>query len=43
MTLPAGSILVLVGAFASAETPFPMPSVPDITDGDGWTIGFGAR
>lgn len=42
MKLLAGSILVLVGAFASAETLFPMPSVPDVTDGDGWTIDLGA-
>jgi outer membrane protein len=34
--------LVLAGACASAETLFPMPSVPDVTDADGWTIALGA-
>ena len=37
-----GLSLSLAGALASAETLFPMPSVPDVTDGDGWTIGIGA-
>ena len=40
MKLFAGLILALLGAVASAETLFPMPSVPDVTDGDGWTIGL---
>jgi len=42
MKLFAGLILALLGAVASAETLFPMPSVPDVTDGDGWTFGIGA-
>ncbi len=32
----------LIGATASAETLFPMPSVPDVTAADGWTVGLGA-
>ncbi len=39
-------LLVLITSIAatgvSAETLFPMPSVPDVTDADGWTIGLGA-
>ena len=42
MKLFAGLTLSLVGAAASADTLFPMPSVPDVTDADGWTIGLGA-
>jgi outer membrane scaffolding protein for murein synthesis (MipA/OmpV family) len=34
--------LLLAGGFANAETLFPMPSVPDVTDADGWTIALGA-
>lgn len=42
MKLFIGLTLSLAAALASAETLFPMPSVPDVTDGDGWTIGLGA-
>ena len=42
MKLFAGLTLALLGAVASAETLFPMPSVPDVTDDDGWTFGIGA-
>ncbi len=35
-------VLLLAGCSASANTLFPTPSVPDITNGDGWTIGVGA-
>ena len=34
--------LTLIGTIARADTLFPMPSVPDVTDDDGWTIGVGA-
>ena len=34
--------LFLIGGAASAETLFPMPSVPDITAGDGWAFALGA-
>ena len=33
---------LLLAATAGAETLFPMPSVPDVTSGDGWTIALGA-
>jgi outer membrane scaffolding protein for murein synthesis (MipA/OmpV family) len=32
----------LAGSIASAETLFPMPSVPDISAGDGWAFSLGA-
>lgn len=35
-------LLALTISTASAETLFPMPSVPDVTDGDGWTVSLGA-
>jgi len=35
--------LVLLGGVANAETLFPMPSVPDVTDGDGWAFAIGAE
>ncbi len=31
-----------LGAPAAADTLFPMPSVPDITDADGWSFALGA-
>lgn len=34
--------LALFAGAASAETLFPMPSVPDVTDADGWTFALGA-
>ncbi len=42
MKIVAGLTLTLFGAMASAETLFPMPSVPDVSDADGWAIGLGA-
>jgi outer membrane protein len=33
---------ILIGAPALGETLFPMPSVPDVTAEDGWTLGLGA-
>lgn len=42
MRVPVGLILTLVGATAAADTLFPMPSVPDVTSDDGWTISLGA-
>ena len=36
-----GLTLLLLGASASADTLFPMPSVPDVSAGDGWTFGVG--
>ena len=35
--------LLLLGGVADAETLFPMPSVPDVTDGDGWAFALGAE
>ena len=35
--------LVLLGGVANAETLFPMPSVPDVTDGDGWAFALGVE
>ena len=35
--------LILMGGTANAETLFPMPSVPDVTDGDGWAFAIGAE
>lgn len=37
----AGLTLTLLTTMASAETLFPMPSVPDVSDEDGWAIGLG--
>ena len=34
---------VLLGSAAHAETLFPMPSVPDVSDGDGWAFAIGAE
>ena len=42
MKIVAVLTLTLLGAMASAETLFPMPSVPDVSDEDGWAIGLGA-
>lgn len=42
MKILAGLTLTLIGAMASAETLSPLPSVPDVTDDDGWGIGLGA-
>ena len=36
------AILFALQAPAWADTLFPMPSVPDVTDGDGWTFAVGA-
>jgi outer membrane scaffolding protein for murein synthesis (MipA/OmpV family) len=35
-------ITSLAAASASAETLFPMPSVPDVTAAEGWAVGLGA-
>ncbi len=35
--------LILLSGVANAETLFPMPSVPDVTDGDGWAFALGAE
>lgn len=36
-------ILILLAGVADAETLFPMPSVPDVTDGNGWALALGAE
>lgn len=36
-------ILLLLAGLVQAETLFPMPSVPDVTDGDGWAFGIGVE
>jgi outer membrane scaffolding protein for murein synthesis (MipA/OmpV family) len=36
------AISLCAGAPATADTLFPMPSVPDITDADGWSFAVGA-
>ena len=35
--------MALFACAANAETLFPMPSVPDVTDGDGWAFAIGAE
>ncbi len=41
-TIVTSLATLAVCAPASAEVLFPMPSVPDVTDGDGWAISIGA-
>jgi hypothetical protein len=35
-------LTALPGSLAAADTLFPMPSVPDVTDGDRWFFALGA-
>lgn len=35
-------IAIVLGVAARGDTLFPLPSVPDVTDGDGWAVGVGA-
>ena len=42
MRLAALLFILALAAPAHAETLFTMPSVPDVTDGDGWTLALGA-
>ncbi len=42
MRFTLGMMLILLSQGASGETLFPLPSVPDVTEGDGWAVGIGA-
>ena len=43
LPLAAIALSLVVSPGSQAETLFPMPSVPDVTSGDGWAVGIGAE